>query len=242
MPDLKDHRKTTLKGLGICIGASTISVVQVEGRLPDGTEDFFDPSDGIKIIDSASHYHDGNPKHLMESILAELDLRGFDRIAATGRRFRHFVPFSTISEPEAVEYAYQFVKPLDVDCPAVVSAGGETFMAYVMNRKGRISNVLTGNKCASGTGEFFMQQLRRMNVSLEDAALWSATESPYAVSGRCSVFCKSDCTHAINKGIPKSRVTAGLCGMMAGKILELLKKVDKRDIMIVGGSSRNHMM
>ncbi|MGM0453276.1 MAG: acyl-CoA dehydratase activase, partial [Thermodesulfobacteriota bacterium] len=76
----------------------------------------------------------------------------------------------------------------------------------------------------------------------EDAARWSATETPYAVSGRCSVFCKSDCTHAINKGVPKSRVTAGLCRMMADKILELLKNIDKEQIMMVGGSARNRMM
>lgn len=228
--------------LGICIGASTISMVQAEGPSPAPDSSPGPASQGARILHAFSHPHDGNPKGLLESLLSEIDIRAFDRIAATGRRFRHVVRFSTLSEPEAVEHAYGFVKPPGVDCPAVVSAGGETFMAYVMNRKGRIVNVLTGNKCASGTGEFFMQQLRRMNVGLEEAARWSAVEAPYAVSGRCSVFCKSDCTHAINKGVPKSRVTAGLCGMMAGKILELLKKVDNRNIMLVGGASRNQMM
>ncbi|MBW2576259.1 MAG: activase, partial [Deltaproteobacteria bacterium] len=149
---------------------------------------------------------------------------------------------SSIPEPEAVEYAYGFVKPENVSCPAVVSAGGETFMVYVLNRLGQISNVLTGNKCASGTGEFFLQQLRRMNVSLKEAAQWAASIEPYPVSGRCSVFCKSDCTHATNKGIPKAKVTAGLCQMMSSKILELLKKVEKKNIMITGGTARNHMM
>ena len=78
-------------------------------------------------------------------------------------------------------------------------------MVYVLNAKGRITNVLTGNKCAAGTGEFFLQQLRRMDVSLDEAAQWAAETEPYHVSGRCSVFCKSDCTHATNKGIPKSQ-------------------------------------
>ncbi len=161
---------------------------------------------------------------------------------ATGRKFRGFVNLTSIPEPEAMEYAYRFVKPPDVSCPAVVSAGGETFMVYVLNRLGQISNVLTGNKCASGTGEFFLQQLRRMDVSLEEAAHWAATTEPHHVSGRCSVFCKSDCTHATNKGIPKSKVTAGLCKMMAGKILELLKKVERKNIMLTGGAARNRMM
>jgi predicted CoA-substrate-specific enzyme activase len=115
-------------------------------------------------------------------------------------------------------------------------------MVYVLDRAGRISNVITGNKCASGTGEFFLQQLRRMNVSLEEAARWAAVESPHHVSGRCSVFCKSDCTHATNKGIPKSKVTAGLCKMMANKIMELLKKVERRNLMVTGGTALNGMM
>ncbi|OQY59464.1 MAG: activase, partial [Desulfobacteraceae bacterium 4572_88] len=224
-----------LRTVGICLGASTISVVQLEVVREN---DQARPG----ILDYSLHPHEGNLRQTLISAIGHLDPSSFDRIAATGRRFRNFVNLTSIPEPEAVEYAYPFVKPADVSCPAVVSAGGETFMIYVLNRLGQISNVLTGNKCASGTGEFFLQQLRRMNVSLEDAAQWAVTEEPYRVSGRCSVFCKSDCTHATNKGIPKSKVTAGLCKMMANKILELLKKVERRNIMITGGTSKNKMM
>jgi len=164
------------------------------------------------------------------------------KIGVTGRKFRKLLALSSISEPEAVELAYGHILPPGNPYRVIVSAGGETFMAYHLDRYGRIENIHTGNKCASGTGEFFLQQLRRMDVSLEEAARWAATETPYHVSGRCSVFCKSDCTHATNKGIPKSKVTAGLCLMMANKILELLKKIPRRDIMLTGGTARNQMM
>ncbi|MEK6194443.1 MAG: activase, partial [Deltaproteobacteria bacterium] len=174
--------------------------------------------------------------------LDNLELAAFDRVAATGRKFRHVVRLSSIPEPQAVELAYQFTRPPATSCPAVVSAGGESFMAYVLDTSGRISNVLTGNKCASGTGEFFLQQIRRMDVTLEEAARWAVEETPYHVSGRCSVFCKSDCTHATNNGIPKSKVTAGLCRMMADKVIELLKRVEHRNIMLTGGTTRNRMM
>jgi activator of 2-hydroxyglutaryl-CoA dehydratase len=118
-----------------------------------------------EIIGFSLHAHEGDPKKTLLKALEPLDLSQFDRIAATGRRFRHFVNLSSISEPEAVEYAYKYVKPEGVSCPAVISAGGETFMVYVLDKNGRIANVMTGNKCASGTGEFLLQQLRRMNVS-----------------------------------------------------------------------------
>jgi predicted CoA-substrate-specific enzyme activase len=195
-----------------------------------------------RIIKYSLFPHEGDPKQTLLAAFKELDPESFDRIVATGRKFRDFMNLTSISEPEAVEYAYQFVKPLDIDCPAVISAGGETFMVYALDNSGRIANVITGNKCASGTGEFFLQQLRRMNVSLEEAVQWAAVEEPHYVSGRCSVFCKSDCTHATNKGVPKPRVTAGLCKMMANKVLELLKKEERRDLMIIGGTARNRMM
>jgi predicted CoA-substrate-specific enzyme activase len=224
-----------LKSLGVCLGASTVSVVQVELDQTGG-------GSAPRIRAHSVHVHEGDPKRTLLRALAGIDLASFDRIAATGRKFRKFVNLTSISEPEAVECAYPFLKPAGIDCPAVVSAGGETFMVYVLDRSARIANVVTGNKCASGTGEFFLQQLRRMNVSLAEAARFAAVEKPHHVSGRCSVFCKSDCTHATNKGIPKAQVTAGLCQMMANKVLELLKKVARRDIMITGGTAQNHMM
>ena len=234
-----DEKKMSL---GICLGASTISVVQMEATRNGHPAGSLGKNNGTRVVDYSVHYHGGDPKQTMLSVVENLDFNKFDNIAVTGRKFHKFINLSAISEPEAVEHAFKFVKPEDVSCPAVVSAGGETFMTYVLNSSGKVSNVLTGNKCASGTGEFFLQQLRRMDVSLDDLEEWIENEEPHHVSGRCSVFCKSDCTHATNKGIPKSKVTAGLCVMMSNKILELLKKVDRKNIMVTGGTALNRMM
>ena len=234
------YKKT--RSLGICLGASTISIAQVEQEQVEDEKNPIKLKKDLRVVGHSLHPHDGEPRQTLIRAIKGLDLDSFDRVTATGRKFRKFIKLSSIPEPEAVEYAYAFVKPPDISSPAVVSAGGETFIAYVMNRLGQISNVVTGNKCASGTGEFFLQQIRRMDVTLKQAAQWAAMAEPYHVSGRCSVFCKSDCTHATNKGVPKSKVTAGLCRMMANKVMELLKKVEKRHIMITGGSVRNRMM
>ena len=220
-----------MKVLGISLGASTVSIVELhklEGR--------------THVQSHSVQAHEGNPENILQAALSAYDLTSFTRIAATGRKFRELLNVASIPEPQAVEYAFRHLQPPGIFCPAVVSAGGETFMVYVMNRRGQISNVLTGNKCAAGTGEFFLQQLRRMDVTLEEAADFAAAETPHPVSGRCSVFCKSDCTHAANKGVPKAKVVAGLGKMMAGKILELLKKTPRRHVMLVGGAARNSMM
>lgn len=226
------------QAIGLCLGASTVSVVCVS----QADRQKAHPASRPRIVAHHVYPHDGSPHAVLHNVITELEQNGIEKIAVTGRKFRHMLNLSSISEPEAAEYAFSYVKPADKTCPALISAGGETFMVYVLNANGSITNVITGNKCASGTGEFFLQQLRRMDVDIVQASAWAAETPPYPVSGRCSVFCKSDCTHATNKGVPKSEVTAGLGKMMADKILELLKKIDRKNIMIVGGTSKNRMM
>jgi predicted CoA-substrate-specific enzyme activase len=221
-----------LKSLGICIGASTLSAV---GITRDGDNNIHKTSVSVRP-------HNGNPRQALLEALANLDSSSCDRIAITGRKFRHSVNLSSISEPEAVESALYLRDGKWQNLDAIISAGGETFMVYVLGKDGRICSVQTGNKCASGTGEFFLQQLRRIGMSINEAAHITDEEKPYKVSGRCSVFCKSDCTHATNKGVPKGRIAAGLCKMMAGKILEIIKQIPRNDIMIIGGTAQNSMM
>lgn len=234
--------KEMILSIGLCLGASTVSLVQIGRQAVEAALEKTNKRSRPVILSHGEYPHEGNPRKTLQKVLETIPWSDEQRVAVTGRKFRHFLNLTSISEPEAVEYAVHYTMPEGIRCPAVISAGGETFMVYTLDLHGQITNVLTGNKCAAGTGEFFLQQLRRMNVTLEEAAQWSAETEPYHVSGRCSVFCKSDCTHATNKGIPRARVTAGLGQMMANKILELLKKVERRNLMLVGGTARNQMM
>ncbi len=221
-----------MKSLGICIGASTLSAVGIER----------DEKDQVHKTSVQIRPHNGNPRGTLLETLINIGVDGYDKIAVTGRKFRNTVNLSSISEPEAVEAALAHLNGDRPDLDAIISAGGETFMVYVLGKDGRICSVQTGNKCASGTGEFFIQQLRRIGLSISDAIHYAYEEKPYKVSGRCSVFCKSDCTHATNKGVPKGRIAAGLCKMMAGKILEIIKQIPRNNIMIIGGTAQNPVM
>jgi len=196
----------------------------------------------ISVSDVISKPHHGNPQQVFEDTLKTINTKEYAKVALTGRKFRHLINLTSIPEPEAVERAFLYIKGKDLNIKAIVSAGSETFLLYLIGRDGRISSVHAGNKCASGTGEFFLQQIKRMGIELTNAVRMAASEEPYKVTGRCSVFCKSDCTHATNKGIPKERVTAGLCQMMAGKILELAGNVSKDHIMVIGGCAQNTVM
>jgi predicted CoA-substrate-specific enzyme activase len=194
------------------------------------------------IVWTRSYPHEGNPREALAKALADIPDLASLRVAATGRKFRSHLAISNIAEPEAVELAMQNSMPKDHPYRIVVSAGAETFMAYYIGSDNRIQSIHTGNKCASGTGEFFLQQLGRMDITLDDVAGMEMPETFHKVSGRCSVFCKSDCTHALNKGIPRPQVVGGLARMMAGKIVELVRKMPKSPVMLIGGCASNRHM
>lgn len=220
-----------MKSLGICFGASTIQCIV----LNDDSK--------IKSVELAKRIiHEGNPEKALLDFFSSVDLSKIDKIAVTGRSFRKNVSLSSISEAEAIEYALKEEYPSKNFADLVISCGGETQLIYKIGKSGNITSVLSGNKCASGTGEFFLQQIGRMNLSLEKATELACEGTPHKIAGRCSVFCKSDCTHALNKGVPVKDIAAGLCVMMAGKIFEIIKDIKCEKAICIGGGTQNHAL
>ncbi len=217
------------KCVGVCLGASSVSFVKAHLE-----------NNNIIIIDKIVIAHQGNPKSVFLEYLYKFNPEKLP-VVITGRKFRKTVKFTNISEPEATEYALEYIAK-DQKFSALASLGGETFMVYILDDNHKISNVITKNQCASGTGEFFLQQLKRMGIEIEEVEGIASGATPHKVSGRCSVFCKSDCTHALNKGVPQEEVTAGLALMMAEKVEELLKKVKYGTKVIVGGVTKNKLV
>ncbi len=219
--------------IGICFGSSAVMAAEL----------FCDADGSLRLGRTESVSHESNPRKAFLNLLERFDVNACEYGMFTGRKFRSLVNARSVTEPESVEYALRFLretgKYTSGEPGAVASLGSENFIVYALSGDGTISTVETGNKCASGTGEFFLQQLRRMNVSVEEAVELAANSEEFKVSGRCSVFCKSDCTHALNKNIPIGRVSAGLCRMMAEKILDLLEKVPNKRIVATGGVTHN---
>ena len=220
-----------IKAVGLCLGASTIGFVRLQ-KTPEE----------LTILEAKTQVHEGNPRQCLTEMFSHANDGAFPRICATGRKFRNYLDLSIIAEPEAIELACNHILPPDHPYRVIISAGGETFMIYHLDQDGMIQGIYSGNKCASGTGEFFLQQLDRMSIGLNEISRIDMPEKLYKVSGRCSVFCKSDCTHALNKGVSKPQVIAGLTRMMAEKILELMKKLPQTGVMLIGGCASNHLM
>jgi len=220
-----------MKSVGICVGSSTITRVDLEKNNHE-----------IKISNVVSKVHEGNIKKTFAALISDQELPKIENIVVTGRKFKNLVKLTSISEPEAIEQAYVYLKEKYPQANYISSAGGETFTTYEMDSSNKIINIFTGNKCASGTGEFFLQQIKRMGINIEAAVTDKNIDQIYKLSGRCSVFCKSDCTHALNKGKDKQEIIVGLCDMMSSKILEHLGENTQQNVWLIGGCSKNHVM
>lgn len=212
--------------IGICVGSAAVTMVELRNDVQR-----------LDVQQQQRMEHRGDPKATLRALLQNVDLHNAS-VVFTGRGFKEMINGTTIPEPLAIEYVLKH-RNYGGRYGCVASLGAENFIVYPLQSNGTIDSVISGNKCASGTGEFFMQQIGRMDLAPDEAIEASRNEKPYEVSGRCSVFCKSDCTHALNKGIPKGEVVAGLSKMIAEKTVELLNRQKSRDILLIGGVTLN---
>jgi hypothetical protein len=116
-----------MKFVGVNIGALTVKIVALQGeeKCPQVVA------------------HQGRPLDVLLNLLSATDCADADYFGVCGQ-------LGHISEAAAIQRALREVK---TEFDAVVSLGGESFLVYIV-AGGRITNVLSHNKCAAGSGEF----------------------------------------------------------------------------------------
>jgi predicted CoA-substrate-specific enzyme activase len=175
--------------------------------------------------------HLGRPSEVLQGILAAPEFANAGFFGVSGH-------LGHLSEVAAIQRVLQ---ALDADFDALVSLGGESFLVYLLTGK-RITQVLSHNKCAAGSGEFFAQQIGRMGLDLGTAISRSFAGSVVPLASRCSVHCKSDITHKLNRheATPED-ILHTLLDSMAGKVIALLEKGQRqlKRVLLIGGMTRN---
>jgi predicted CoA-substrate-specific enzyme activase len=194
------------------------------------------------VVWSATTPHEGNFAAAVNKLLSEGKIAEGTPALVTGNEGRFMFAAAGTLEPLCVEAALKALN-IEGEAPsAVVSMGGEDLVVYSLDEKGKIINNFSGNKCASGTGEFLKQQLARMDMTLDDINKVSPDAVVYPLSTRCSVFMKSDCTHRLNKReATKDDIVVSLSDVMAVKVIDFLKraKVTKGRVILTGGITLN---
>jgi predicted CoA-substrate-specific enzyme activase len=185
--------------------------------------------------------HEGSPQLKIQEIFKQYNVDGKSRrIVITGQATASFFKLPYFSEIECLEKALAFynLKP-DI----LLSLGGETFSVYPM-KNGIIKNIIATSKCAAGTGEFIVQQLQRMGLSVEDGIKASSSGNYTQLATRCSVHCKSDATHRLNKGeCTPSDIAMTLIRDLARKVSEMIDMTQwaNRLIVLSGGVALNEV-
>ena len=213
-----------MRSLGINIGASNVKVAMIEENT---------------ILWHAVEPHEGNFIDTLSKILSTHEVPSGIQALATGTEGRHLLNVNSVIEPLCIEEA---LRHLHYQVDALVSLGGEDLVVYTIDSNRKIITSFSGNKCASGTGEFFKQQLARMNMKLPDIHHIPSDCRVLKLSSRCSVFMKSDCTHRLNKGeATTGDIVLSLSEVMAIKVVDFLKRarIEQGKVLLVGGVTQN---
>ncbi|MDD5703344.1 MAG: BadF/BadG/BcrA/BcrD ATPase family protein, partial [Dehalococcoidales bacterium] len=136
------------------------------------------------------------------------------------------------------------LKHLKLNTDMVLSLGGETFIVYCIS-DGMVRSMLSSNRCAAGSGEFLVQQFGRMNLSLEEGIRVAKEGKRVSMASRCSVHCKSDATHKLNKGeCSPADIAFSLIAELAGKIARLAISANwpRQNILLAGGLTLNEVL
>ncbi len=190
-------------------------------------------------ITTITEQHGGDPRKSIQKIIDSYKNNN-SRIIVTGQPAKILLDLPYRSETECIEKALKFY---DLKPDLLLSLGGENFCVYTM-KNGCVKNIITTSKCAAGTGEFIVQQFQRMGLSLEQGLKASATGRIVQLATRCSVHCKSDATHKLNKGdCTPGDIARSLINDLAQKVKKMIERTKwpTGSILITGGVAQNEL-
>jgi predicted CoA-substrate-specific enzyme activase len=188
-------------------------------------------------IETDIRRHAGDPRHTLRLMLDCCDPSP-DGAVVTGPQSGAFFSLPYIPESICIEFA---LKHLGLAPDLVLSLGGESFVVYCMSG-GSVRRMVASNRCAAGSGEFLVQQLGRMNLDLQSGIAAARCGRRVELASRCSVHCKSDATHKLNKGeCTPADIACSLLASLAARIATLVTATGcrKGQLVFAGGLAQS---
>ncbi len=181
-------------------------------------------------------YHEGEPLKAFNSILEQFRL---DNAVITGRygaliSGRYRIP--SADPVRALLYNQQSSVSRIVDI-------GASRLSMIELKGKKFHRLNTNSLCASGTGAFLDQQMKRMGLDYSMLEGIDFIEDPPSIATRCAVFAKSDLIHRQQEGYPVKMLWNGLVRGMAESAFSTLfrGKNISGDILLIGGLANNRI-
>ena len=190
--------------VGIDIGASSVKVAAVDAQ-----------GAVLRVVRRA---HEGSPlpclRALLDDLLASNDLSGAcGGVVATGSGADMLrAVASDVRVLEDVPALVKGVRALAPQARCVMGIGAQSGVFATGFAGGAAPEFAMNESCAAGTGSFFEDQMQRLGLPLESYSdLVARAQSVPRLSGRCSVFAKTDIIHRQQEGVPVEDILQGLC-------------------------------
>ena len=133
-------------------------------------------------------------------------------------------------------------KKLVPDVESIFEIGGQD-SKFIQLKNGQVKDFEMNRICAAGTGAFVVEASKILGISdkesIDEIALRSS--SPLLLNNRCCVFAKSDMVSALNSGVSKPDVAAGVLYAVIKNYLNLVvgsKDVGKK-VVFLGGLAKS---
>ncbi|MHC5053273.1 MAG: acyl-CoA dehydratase activase [Planctomycetota bacterium] len=191
--------------------------------------------------------HEGRPAKALAEILKGLAIADVTSAAVTGAGrpwVAEALGLTAVNGLRALSRAFATAHP---EVRMIVEIGGRDSKLIVMREIEPGSEPVAVDAarsalCAAGTGSFLDQQAMRLGFAPEElGAVAMTSDRPANVSGRCSVFAKSDLIHLQQVGTRDSDMLAGLCYAVVRNFRASVAKGRKvqRPLALCGGVALN---
>lgn len=215
--------------LGIDIGTSTLKLVVM--------------ADGL-IKEKYLTIHHGRIKEAMSEGLKALELSETAQLGlcVTGTNADSFLSyFKNAKQLGDIPAIVEGVRYLAPEAGSVIEIGSQG-ARFITGLQNKAPDFATNEHCAGGTGSFFEDQMSRLGCRLEDYSnLVDQAKSIPRLSGRCSVFAKTDIIHRQQEGASTPDILLGLCyAMIRNYKATIVRRLQvSRPVVFCGGVTCN---
>jgi predicted CoA-substrate-specific enzyme activase len=216
--------------IGIDLGSRRVKIVLMEGRRILRARSF----DTLLFYRQYGISREG--KLWVEFSRLNLPIDDGSRIFVTGygRNNIELSGGNIVTEIQAHTQGALFQTGLE-DFTLVDLGGQDTKVAYV--ERGKVKDFLMNDKCAAGSGRYLENMARVLAVSLKD--LGDQYDDPIDLDATCAIFGESEMIGKIIEGIPIPRICAAVNLSVVKRVLPLINRFPRQNIVVSGGVARN---
>ncbi len=183
-------------------------------------------------------FHRGEPVRVFNGLLERFNLS--DELNNMMINGRYGALLSNLHKIALVDPVRALVKNHSGGISRIIDIGASK-LCMIELKKGAFQRLNTNSLCASGTGAFLDQQMKRMGIGYKMLKDIRFIENPPSIATRCAVFAKSDLIHRQQQGYSIEMLWNGLVKGMAESAFSTLfrGKSNCGDVMLIGGLTRN---